>query len=34
MSLIVKVGKKGKRIVKKLIAPAEKHSVSSSKTQG
>lgn len=28
MSLIVKVGKKGKRIVKKLIAPAEKHSVS------
>ena len=28
MSLIVKIGKKGKRIVKKIIAPAEKHSLS------
>lgn len=27
MSLIVKIGKKGKRIVKKLISPAEKHYV-------
>ena len=27
MSLIVKIGKKGKRIVKKLITPAEKHYV-------
>ena len=25
MSLIVKIGKQGKRIVKKLITPAEKH---------
>ena len=28
MSLIVKVGKKGKKIVKKLIMPAEKHNLS------
>ena len=28
MSLIVKIGKKGKKIVKKLIMPAEKHSLS------
>ena len=28
MSLIVKIGKRGKRIVKKIIAPAEKHSLS------
>ena len=28
MSLIVKIGKAGKRIVKKVLAPAEKHSVS------
>ncbi len=28
MSLIVKIGKKGKRIVKKLITPAEKHNLS------
>lgn len=28
MSLIVKIGKKGKRIVKKIVAPAEKHSLS------
>lgn len=28
MSLIVKVGKKGKRILKKILQPAEKHSVS------
>lgn len=28
MSLIVKIGKKGKQIVKKIIAPAEKHSIS------
>jgi peptidoglycan/xylan/chitin deacetylase (PgdA/CDA1 family) len=28
MSLIVKVGKKGKKIVKKLITPAEKHNLS------
>lgn len=28
MSLIVKIGKKGKRIVKKIITPAEKHSLS------
>ena len=28
MSLIVKVGKAGKRLVKKVLAPAEKHSIS------
>ena len=28
MSLIVKIGKKGKRIVKKVLQPAEKHNVS------
>ena len=28
MSLIVKIGKKGKKIVKKFIAPAEKPSLS------
>ena len=27
MSLIVKVGKKGKRILKKILAPTEKHYV-------
>lgn len=27
MSLLVKIGKKGKKIVKKLITPAEKHYV-------
>ena len=28
MSLIVKIGKKGKKIVKKVLQPAEKHNVS------
>ena len=28
MSMIVKIGKKGKRVLKKIVAPAEKHSLS------